>query len=89
MATRNRTPMYRKYRDALRQVRSPPSHSGATASSSSYGRDGGPVIELVSTSLLRSDRRYAPLSTEDPGSSRSHIIFLFYFINCYPVRQKF
>ncbi|KAJ3672583.1 hypothetical protein LUZ60_007304 [Juncus effusus] len=63
MATRNRTPLYRKYRDALRHVRSP------SGESSSYGRDGGPVIELVSTSLLRSDRPYAPLSTDDPGSS--------------------
>ncbi|KAJ1692955.1 hypothetical protein LUZ63_009653 [Rhynchospora breviuscula] len=69
MAMRNRTPMYRKYREALRQVRSPSSPYDATSSSSSYGRHGGPVIELVSASLLRSDRPYAPLSTDDPGSS--------------------
>ncbi|KAJ4774994.1 Syntaxin [Rhynchospora pubera] len=69
MATRNRTPMYRKYREALRQVRSPSSPYDATSSSSSYGRHGGPVIELVSASLLRSGRPYAPLSTDDPGSS--------------------
>ncbi|KAJ4783661.1 Syntaxin [Rhynchospora pubera] len=69
MATRNRTPMYRKYREALRQVRSPSSPYDATSSSSSYGRHGGPVIELVSASLLRSDRPYAPLSIDDPGSS--------------------
>ncbi|PKA46191.1 Syntaxin-43 [Apostasia shenzhenica] len=65
MATRNRTPIYRKYRDALRHVRSPrfssPSSSAATA--------GGPVIEMVSATLLRPDRSYAPLSTDEPGSS--------------------
>ncbi|KAJ6833924.1 syntaxin-41-like [Iris pallida] len=72
MATRNRTPVYRKYRDALRSVRvpsvpSPSSFSGPSTSSSSGG--GGPVIEMVSSSLLRPNRSYAPLSTEDPGTS--------------------
>nr|CAB3502064.1 unnamed protein product [Digitaria exilis] len=62
MATRNRTPLYRKYRDALRHVRSP-----AGAPSSSGGGGGGPVIEMAS--LLRSDRPYAPLSTDDPSAS--------------------
>ncbi|RRT51555.1 hypothetical protein B296_00050347 [Ensete ventricosum] len=72
MATRNRTPIYRKYRDALRNVRvpSPSSHSGPSTSYSG----GGPVIELVSASLLRPDRSYAPLSTEDPGGSRSDLL---------------
>ena len=68
MATRNRTPLYRKYRDALRHVRSPagaPSSSGAGG-----GGGGGPVIEMAS--LLRSDRTYAPLSTDDPSASRCH-----------------
>ncbi|OAY80743.1 syntaxin-41-like [Ananas comosus] len=64
MATRNRTPLYRKYRDALRNVRAP-----SPSSSYSGGGGGGPVIELVNASLLRSDRAYAPLSTDDPGSS--------------------
>ncbi|XP_038982878.1 syntaxin-41-like [Phoenix dactylifera] len=69
MATRNRTPVYRKYRDALRSVRmpavfSPPAHAGPSLSSA-----GGPVIELVSTSLLHPDRAYTPLSTEDPSNS--------------------
>ncbi|KAK4273413.1 hypothetical protein QN277_021822 [Acacia crassicarpa] len=59
MATRNRTLLYRKYRDALKSVRVPSSSAGA----------GGPVIELVSTSLLNQNRSYAPLSTEDPGNS--------------------
>ncbi|RLM54658.1 syntaxin-43-like isoform X1 [Panicum miliaceum] len=63
MATRNRTPLYRKYRDALRHVRSP---AGAPSSSGGGGR-GGPVIEMAS--LLRSDRTYAPLSTDDPSAS--------------------
>ncbi|AQK65014.1 Syntaxin-41 [Zea mays] len=62
MATRNRTPLYRKYRDALRHVRAP-----AGATSSSCGGGGGSVIEMAS--LLRSDRPYAPLSIEDPSAS--------------------
>ncbi|RXI01781.1 hypothetical protein DVH24_015130 [Malus domestica] len=61
MATRNRTLVYRKYRDALKSVRAPTS-----SSASSSGAGGGPVIELVSTSLLNPNRNYAPLSTEDP-----------------------
>ncbi|CAD6240375.1 unnamed protein product [Miscanthus lutarioriparius] len=66
MATRNRTPLYRKYRDALRQVRAP---AGAPSSSGGGGGGGGggPVIEMAS--LLRSDRPYAPLSTDDPSAS--------------------
>ncbi|KAM1038674.1 hypothetical protein ACFX2C_033337 [Malus domestica] len=64
MATRNRTLVYRKYRDALKSVRAPTS-----SSASSSGAGGGPVIELVSTSLLNPNRNYAPLSTEDPGNS--------------------
>ncbi|KAH0994406.1 hypothetical protein GBA52_018270 [Prunus armeniaca] len=65
MATRNRTLLYRKYRDALKTVRAPTSSSASTSTSSG----GGPVIELVSTSLLHPNRSYAPLSTEDPGNS--------------------
>ncbi|KAE9618939.1 hypothetical protein Lal_00047073 [Lupinus albus] len=65
MATRNRSLIFRKHRDALKSVRVP-SYSSPSASTSSGG---GPVIELVSTSLLNSNRSYAPLSTEDPGSS--------------------
>ncbi|KAK6143875.1 hypothetical protein DH2020_024223 [Rehmannia glutinosa] len=62
MATRNRTILYRKYRDALKSVRVP----AGSSSPSSYG--GGQVIEL---SLLNPNRSYAPLSTEDPGTSSS------------------
>ena len=65
MATRNRTLLYRKYRDALKTVRAPTSSAASTSTSSG----GGPVIELVSTSLLHPNRSYAPLSTEDPGNS--------------------
>ncbi|OVA02585.1 Target SNARE coiled-coil domain [Macleaya cordata] len=64
MATRNRTTLYRKYRDALKSVRVP-----TISPSSSSSTSGGPVIELVNTSLLHPNRSYAPLSTEDPGSS--------------------
>ncbi|XP_028106445.1 syntaxin-43-like isoform X2 [Camellia sinensis] len=61
MASRNRTILFKKYRDALKSVRVP---SGSSPSTS-----GGPVIELSTTFLLNSNRSYAPLSTEDPGSS--------------------
>ncbi|TQD70033.1 hypothetical protein C1H46_044433 [Malus baccata] len=69
MATRNRTLVYRKYRDALKSVRAPTS-----SSASSSGAGGGPVIELVSTSLLNPNRNYAPLSTEDPDDRNMMII---------------
>ncbi|KAI4301729.1 hypothetical protein L6164_034977 [Bauhinia variegata] len=65
MASRNRTLLYRKYRDALKSVRAPSSSSASTTSTGA----GGPVIELVSTSLLNPNRSYTPLSTEDPGNS--------------------
>ncbi|KAM5561078.1 hypothetical protein ABKV19_021939 [Rosa sericea] len=64
MATRNRTLLYRKYRDALKTVRSPVSSSASASTSSGAG---GPVIEL--SSLMHKNRSYAPLSTEDPGNS--------------------
>ncbi|KAF5455325.1 hypothetical protein F2P56_024916 [Juglans regia] len=61
MATRNRTVIYKKHRDAVKSVRAP--------LSSSASGSGGPVIEMAS--LLNSNRSsYAPLSTEDPGPSR-------------------
>ncbi|OAY42371.1 syntaxin-43 isoform X2 [Manihot esculenta] len=66
MATRNRTILFRKYRDALKSVRAPASSSAHLTTSKNSG--GRPVIELVSTSLLQ-NRSYAPLSTEDPGNS--------------------
>ncbi|TYG86429.1 hypothetical protein ES288_A13G133700v1 [Gossypium darwinii] len=67
MATRNRSLLFRKYRDALKSVRIPASSSASSAATKSSG--GGPVIELVSTSLLHPNRSYTPLSTEDPGNS--------------------
>ncbi|XP_038716758.1 syntaxin-43-like isoform X2 [Tripterygium wilfordii] len=66
MATRNRTLIFRRYRDALKSVRVPASSSAPSTSSGG----GGPVIEMVSTSLLNPNRSYAPLSTEDPGNVR-------------------
>ncbi|KAK7277987.1 hypothetical protein RJT34_23008 [Clitoria ternatea] len=66
MATRNRTLLFRKHRDALKSVRLPSSASPAPSVSSAAS---GPVIELVSTSLLNPNRSYAPLSTGDPGNS--------------------
>ncbi|AAB61065.1 contains similarity to syntaxin [Arabidopsis thaliana] len=66
MATRNRTLLFRKYRNSLRSVRAPLSSSSLTGT-----RSGGvgPVIEMASTSLLNPNRSYAPISTEDPGTS--------------------
>ncbi|KAL9265955.1 Syntaxin-43-like protein [Drosera capensis] len=58
MATRNRTILFRKYRDALKSVRVVPSAAQKG-------------IELVSSSLLNRDGRYTALSTEDPGASYS------------------
>jgi len=82
MATRNRTLIFRKYRDALKSVRAPSSSSPPSTSS-----PGGPVIELVSTSLLNPNRSYAPLSTDDPGGSRYSFTDLihsvFSFLCCY------
>ncbi|KAH7542986.1 hypothetical protein FEM48_Zijuj02G0134000 [Ziziphus jujuba var. spinosa] len=69
MATRNRTLIYKKYRDALKSVRVPSSSSPSSSSPSTSSGASGPVIELVSTSLLNPNRSYAPLSTEDPGNS--------------------
>ncbi|KAG2694691.1 hypothetical protein I3843_08G152700 [Carya illinoinensis] len=66
MASRNRTIIFRRYRDALKSVRAPASSSPASSLTTSAG---GPVIELVSTSLINPNRSYAPLSTEDPGNS--------------------
>ncbi|GMP63850.1 hypothetical protein CsSME_00025370 [Camellia sinensis var. sinensis] len=67
MASRNRTILYRKYRDALKSVRVPSGSSTSFSSPSSHS--GGPVIELSTSSLLNPNRSYAPLSTEDPGAS--------------------
>lgn len=64
MAMRNRTLIFRRYRDALKSVRVP-----ASSPSPSTSSGGGPVIELVNTSLLNPNRSYSPLSTEDPGNS--------------------
>uniref|UniRef100_A0A7N0TFZ0 t-SNARE coiled-coil homology domain-containing protein n=1 Tax=Kalanchoe fedtschenkoi TaxID=63787 RepID=A0A7N0TFZ0_KALFE len=68
MAARNRTIVFKKYRDALKSVRAPTSSAPSTSS-----RGGGPVIELVSASLLNQNRSYAPLSTDDPCSSRGAV----------------
>ncbi|KAM0934061.1 putative target SNARE coiled-coil domain, syntaxin domain, syntaxin/epimorphin [Dioscorea sansibarensis] len=70
MATRNRTPLYRKYRDALLSVRIPSVPSPSSYASTSSSSRNGPVIEMASTSLLRPNRSYTPLSTEDPSNSR-------------------
>jgi syntaxin 16 len=72
--------IFRKYRDALKSVRVPTSSSPSTSSVGGVGGSGGgPVIELASTSLLNPNRKYAPLSTEDPGNSR----YIFTFVSVY------
>ncbi|KAG5549042.1 hypothetical protein RHGRI_014421 [Rhododendron griersonianum] len=70
MATRNRSILFRKYRDALKSVRVP----SDSLPSSSSNPGGGPVIELSTTSLLNPNRSYAPLSTEDPGASSRGVL---------------
>ncbi|KAM0036382.1 putative target SNARE coiled-coil domain, syntaxin domain, syntaxin/epimorphin [Helianthus debilis subsp. tardiflorus] len=55
MATRNRTVLFRKYRDALKSVRAPPPTP--------------PVIELANAALFKQNTKYAPLSTQDPGNT--------------------
>jgi syntaxin 16 len=70
MATRNRTLIFRKYRDALKSVRAP-------STSSSSGAGG--VIEL---GLLKQNSNYAPLSTtEDPGTSSYVFLHLILIIS--------
>ncbi|KAK9726403.1 hypothetical protein RND81_05G212900 [Saponaria officinalis] len=67
MATRNRTAVFKRHRDALKAVKTPDTSlldGGGGVSG------GGPVIEM--TSLLgshRSGSSYTPLSTEDPSTS--------------------
>ncbi|XP_074331304.1 syntaxin-43-like isoform X2 [Apium graveolens] len=65
MAMRNRTLLFKKYRDSLKSGRSPAPSPSRSAT--------GPVIEMATTSLINPNRSYAPLSTEDPGTSRGAI----------------
>eukprot|EP00249_Psilotum_nudum_P012020 c23536_g1_i1 orf=363-1325(-) len=62
MATRNRTALFRNYRDALRQVR--------VSSSSAFDASSGPVIELVNAPLLSQKSGYKPVSTVDADITR-------------------
>ncbi|XP_057483053.1 tlg2p-like protein a [Actinidia eriantha] len=66
MATRNRTVVFRRYRHTLNSNRFPEASSSSSHSNSTFG---GPVIEMATASFLRSNRTYAPLSTEEPGLS--------------------
>lgn len=72
MAARNRTLVFKRYRDALKTVRIPTISS--VSSSSGSGSGTGPVIELVGSSLLQNKRRYTPLSSDDPGNSRYGVL---------------
>lgn len=100
MATRNRTLIFRKYRDALKSVRVPSSSSPSTSTAGGGGGGGarGPVIELASTSLLNPNHRnYTPLSTEDPGNSRYKLTYpfaytyipIYYSLERYEIRDLF
>nr|XP_043628705.1 syntaxin-43-like [Erigeron canadensis] len=56
MATRNRTILFRKYRDSLKSVRGPPP----------------PPKGVIEMGVFKQNNNYAPLSTsEDPGTSSS------------------
>ncbi|KAM0025615.1 putative target SNARE coiled-coil domain, syntaxin domain, syntaxin/epimorphin [Helianthus debilis subsp. tardiflorus] len=61
MATRNRTFLFRRYRDALKSVRAP--------SGRSHHAGGPPVMEMSNATGLKQTRSYAPLTTDDPGTS--------------------
>ncbi|KAH9617790.1 hypothetical protein KSS87_016083 [Heliosperma pusillum] len=63
MATRNRTAVFKRHRDALKAVKTPDT-------SLMDRRDGGPVIEMASLlNSHRSSSSYTPLSTDDPSTS--------------------
>ncbi|KAK1417723.1 hypothetical protein QVD17_26857 [Tagetes erecta] len=66
MATRNRTFVFRRYRDALKSVRNP---SNVVSSSSSSSSTSGVIEMSNATTLLKQTRSYVPLSTDDPGTS--------------------
>ncbi|KAL9228234.1 hypothetical protein vseg_003838 [Gypsophila vaccaria] len=71
MATRNRTAVFKRHRDALKAVKTP---DVSLFDGGGGGGGGGPVIEM--TSLLNSNRSnssYAPLSTDDPSTSRDAV----------------
>ncbi|GMI79367.1 syntaxin of plants 41 [Hibiscus trionum] len=69
MATRNRSWLFNKYRDALKGARAPTSSSAAATVKLKASSGGAPAIQMASNSLLHSKRSYAALSTEDPGNS--------------------
>ncbi|PPS09642.1 hypothetical protein GOBAR_AA11010 [Gossypium barbadense] len=69
MATRNRTLLFNKYRDALKGVRAPTSSSAAAKAPLKTSSGGAPAVEMASTSFLHSNRSYTALSSEDPGNS--------------------
>lgn len=73
MATRNRTLLFRKYRDALRDVRKP-SSSYSEPSTSGHGGS-GPVIELSNSPFLH-HRGYAQLSTDDIDMHREDAVII-------------
>ncbi|KAA3476075.1 syntaxin-43-like isoform X1 [Gossypium australe] len=69
MATRNRTLLFNKYRDALKGVRAPTSSPAAAKAPLKTSSGGAPPVEMASTSFLHSNRSYTALSSEDPGNS--------------------
>ncbi|XP_039032217.1 syntaxin-43-like [Hibiscus syriacus] len=69
MATRNRSWLFNKYRDALKGARAPTSSSVAAKAMLRPSSGGAPAIEMASTSLIHSKRSYIALSTDDPGNS--------------------
>lgn len=71
MATRNRTLLFRNYRDALRDVRKPSSSSSEPSTSGHVGS--GPVIELSNSPFMH-QRGYARLSTDDTDIHREDAV---------------
>lgn len=76
MATRNRTALFKKYRDALRDVKKPSSSSEASTSTSGYGGK-GPVIQLSTAPFLQQHaHNYTPLSTDDADTNRGDAVVI-------------
>ncbi|XP_039058717.1 syntaxin-41-like [Hibiscus syriacus] len=69
MATRNRSWLFNKYRDALKGVRAPTISSSESKAKLRANSGGASAIEMASTALLHSKRSYTALSTVDPGNS--------------------
>ena len=70
MATRNRTAVFRKYRDALRQVRISSDQSSLSTSTAGMASSSGPVIELATAPFVNQKGGYTIVSGVDMDNPR-------------------